>query len=196
MTSTPKRYIEDQVFISTDTPPLRLQFDPALRYVGNVEFDLKGIAHVDRQVWVEAGADSLIQRMLILQFEGFLDNNSRTYSYRPINLIRLGNELYGHNNYVFSVAAEIAEAPEAETAHTLQLLTAKGFQLSDEQMTSRFARIIDPERRNELIIFYHENIREAGLILAEISDDGEIAEQYADLKSALTRRSLESFKIL
>jgi hypothetical protein len=195
MTST-RRYVEDQIFISTDKPALRLKVDPALRYVGNVEFDLKGIAQVDRHVWVEAGDDRLIRRMLILQFEGFLDNNPHTYTYRLINPIRLGGELYGHNNYAFSVAANIAEAPEAETAHTLRLLTIKGYQLLDEQMTSRFARIIDLERRNELIIFYHQNIRDTGLTLAQISTDGEISSQYADVKSALTRRSLESFEIL
>lgn len=184
-----------QVFTSTHTPAIQIEIDPAFYYIGNIEFDLKGIAHADRHIFVDARQNQ-VRRMIVLQFEGFLDNNRMTYSYLPHNLILLGGEGYGKDNFFFSNIEEITANPGAETDYTLALLRSHGFQVEDEQMTARFARIIDSEGRNEFLIFYHENIRITGHTLAEIAKDEIILEQYQDIAEDLTQRSLQSFQII
>ena len=87
MTSTNpqvQRYVTGPIFISTHLPPLRVEIDPAFTYLGNLEFGLKGIAQVDRHLFIEAEGQA-IQRLIIFQFEGFLDNNSYTNTLKLCN---------------------------------------------------------------------------------------------------------------
>lgn len=191
----PQRFVKGRCFTSRLNPSIQIEFDPAFIYVGNVEFDLKGVARADRHVFVVANKQQ-VERMIVLQFEGFLDNNQMTYSYLPRNPVDLGGKIYGHDNSFFSIAAEVAEHPGAEIDHTARLLESHGYHLEDEQMTARFERIIDAARRNEFLIFYHENIKVTGHALAVIAKDDIILKQYQSIALALTRRSLASFKIL
>ena len=78
----PQRFVKGRCFTSLLDPSIQIEFDPAFTYVGNVEFDLKGIAYVDRHVFVVAKKQQ-VERVIVLQFEGFLDNNQKTYSYLP-----------------------------------------------------------------------------------------------------------------
>ena len=188
----PLRYVQGDHFISTANPHLEIRLDPKFQYIGHVEFDLSNIAHVDRHIFVVANA-SHIRRMFILQFEGFLDNNSNTYHFPMDTPIDLGGIPFTHHNYFFSNAADIAANPAAEIAHTNRFLNANGFQIEDEQMTSRFARIVGAAKRRELILFYHENLRDTGNTMQQIARDDEILEPYSYIAQALTKRSLESF---
>lgn len=191
----PRRYVQGDHFISTANPHLEIHLDPKFQYIGHIEFDLSNIAHVDRHIFVEAIATH-IRRMFILQFEGFLDNNAKTYHFAMDNPIDLGSIPFTHHNYFFSNAADIAANPAAEIAHTNRYLNAKGFQIEDEQMTSRFARIVGTAKRHELILFYHENLRDTGYNMDQISRDDEILEPYTHIAQELTQRSLTSFRVL
>jgi len=175
-----QRFVAGQIFTSIHTPPIQIEIDPAFLYIGNVEFEIKAIAHVDRHVFVDAQKQR-VKRMIILQFEGFLDNNYKTYSNLPHHPINLGGETFGHDNYFFSIAVDITTYPGAETDHTLRLLQDQGYRVEDEQMTSRFARVVDTERRHELLIFYHENVSATGLALATIAKDDIIIEPYNEI---------------
>jgi hypothetical protein len=172
-----------------------MEVDPAFTYVGNITFELKSIALVDRHVFVDA-TDGRINRMIVLQFEGFLDDNDHTYVWEITNPIVLGGKAYKHNLYLFDVSEAIAGDPGAETDHTAAFLEREGYQLENEQMMSRFARIVDAARRHELIIFYHENVLDTGHTLTEISKDGDLLPEYAALGEALTKRSLSSFSVI
>ena len=119
-----QRFVAGQIFTSIHTPPIQIEIDPAFLYIGNVEFEIKAIAHVDRHVFVDAQKQR-VKRMIILQFEGFLDNNYKTYSNLPHHPINLGGETFGHDNYFFSIAVDITTYPGAETDHTLRLTRSR-----------------------------------------------------------------------
>src|SRR6185369_8373624 len=83
------RVFENHIFTSQHTPHIQVSIDPAFSYIGNVQFELKGIASVDRHIFVEA-ENERIRRMIIFQFEGFLENNARTYNFKLENPVKLG----------------------------------------------------------------------------------------------------------
>ena len=204
----PLRYIDDGVFISEAIPVLRIIVDEAFEYVGYIQFILKDIAHVDRHFFVSTRG-SVINRLIVLQFEGFLDGVDDTYrggiptselaggDYRYTDhFVRLGDAEYVHNTWAFDHAANARDAPGAESAKTLEFLEAQGLRLADELIMSRYMRVVGADRRNELIIFYMETLRLSGHSLEEFPEDGPPTEGYDVLSAAVSRRAQRSFAIL
>jgi hypothetical protein len=189
----PNRYVENHTFISDDLPPLRMELDPAFDYAAVSSFDLKGIARVERHHFVESDGRQ-VRRLLMLQFEGFLPDNTKTYTYAITNPVRLGGLTYRQDIFGFSVAAEIAEEPEAELAHTARLLTQQGYTAEDELMMVRYATILGDDRRNEFLIFYVESISAAGRTRAELFVDNALRPEFAAVGEALAARALASFR--
>jgi hypothetical protein len=63
-------------------------------------------------------------------------------------------------------------------------------------MMSRFVRVVDEQRRHEIIIYYVENLRDAGFSIAEYVDEGPASERQTAIEKALTQRSLKSFTVI
>ena len=188
----PRRCVQNNVLVSEALPPVRLRVDPALAYLGVSDFIIKGLARAQRYHFVEAEAGR-VRRMLVAQFEGFLPDNTRTYNYtlrgpRPLGPLTMGHMVVG-----FSVAAELAAVPEVQ--QTARLLAEHGLAFEDEQIMSRFDAILGDDRRHELLLFYHENLRDLGHSLAAAFDDAGLRPDFAALGETITARSLEAFAL-
>lgn len=194
-TQVVRRRMDGKVLVSTALPALRLRVAPPFHYLGHFEFDLKGIAHVERHVFAETRGRQ-IRRMIVLQFEGFLPSSTEVYRYPIINPIALGGFPYRHNVYVFNAAEAAHSDPGAEPAHMEAFLREQGLTQEEEQIMSRFARIVGDDRRHELIVFYFENLADIGHKLAEVSVNGDLRPEFATLGDSVTQRSLKSFAVL
>jgi hypothetical protein len=133
-----------------------------------------------------------VRRLLLLQFEGYLDGVHGAYHYRMTNPVSLGGDAYNQNVYLFS--SEDDPAPEGIA--TRAFLERQGLEWPDEQMMSRFVRTVGAARRQELIVFYNENVADAGYRLSDIADEGAIRPAFQPVADALTARSLRAFTIL
>ena len=194
---TTRRYVEGNVFTSTYLPAIRIEIDEALSYVGMMDFILKDIAQVERYVFVEADAQQRIERMIVFQFEGFLDNNDHYYRYRFIDPDTLGGLAFNHNTWYYDDAVVRARNPGAESERTRAFLEARGYTLENELMMSRFVAVVDEAKRHELILFYFENVRDTGFALAEIAtDDGDIRPEHAAVEEGLIQRSRRYLTVL
>jgi hypothetical protein len=189
------RSYADGVFTSASLPPLRMRVGPPWRYLGAHPTRIRDLAGGERHVFVQTEGDEA-SRLLILQFEGYLPGIPHRYNYRMTNPVRLGGETYNHNTFFYGVAASARGNPGAEVDSTRAFLRRHRLRWPDGQMTSRFVRTVDPDRRHELIIFYSESIAAAGYALEQIAVDGGIRPEFAAVAEALTRRSLESFAVL
>ena len=194
---TTRRYVEGNVFTSTYLPAIRIEIDEALEYVGMMDFILKDIAHVERYVFVEADAQQRIERMIVFQFEGFLDNTDEYYRYRFTDPDTLGGLAFNHNTWYYDDAAQIAQNPGAESERTRAFLEEKGYTLETELMMSRFVAVVDEAKRHELILFYWENARDTGYTLAEIATEGgDIRPEHAAVEEGLIQRSRQYLTVL
>ena len=189
-----ERQVKDNAIISTDLPAIRIEVDKSLKYVGNLQFDLKGIAHVERVIFVEADQER-IKRMFIVQFEGFLAGVDNTYKYSLRNTLTLGKHTYGSNLFLSDVAEHIRKNPDAEPAHTRTFLKEKGYTQADMQMMARFYRIVDDAKRHEILLFYYEHPEVSGLSAADFDKNGTVIEAKKPLTQAFRERALKSFTI-
>jgi hypothetical protein len=193
--SNPKeRYVNNNVIISDDMPPIRIKVNKVFKHVGNIQFNLKEIAQVERVIFVDADKRR-VKRMFIVQFEGFLEGVNDYYKYSLKNPITLGRNTYGSNAWFYDNAEHIRENPGAEPDRTTAFLKAKGYHHEDKLMMARFVRPVGEAKRHEIIIFYFENLSDAGFTPADFDNDGKALESKRVLEKAFMERALKSFSI-
>src|SRR5512133_3711532 len=120
------------VLVSTSLPPLRLVPAPFLRYVGVDAFDLKGVAAVERHIFVEDRQGS-VARMLVVHFERFLAGVDDEYRYRRVNAREIAGAAYGCTTSELDLREELRDEPDAEMAHTVRFLSQRGLRLPERQ---------------------------------------------------------------
>jgi hypothetical protein len=190
----PDRRFEDGELLSDVSPPMRIRVDPSFAYLGASSLELKGLALAERHYLVDADGRR-VRRMLVVQFEGFLASNDEAYRYRLPDPVILGGETYGTWVFCYSVAEAVAEDPAAESADMLRVLSDHALTLEDAQIMARFARIVGEDARHEVLLFYHENVRDLGYSLRELCEDGAVRQELAGVADALRQRALASFVI-
>lgn len=204
----PERGIVDGVFVSESTPELQIRIDDRFRYLGRDRFVVKGIAHADRHHWV-AARDGVVQAMIVLQFEGFLEGVDEQYRYRippgdnvagsnyrfSTEAVVLGGAEYIHNTWAYDNAENARKNPGAEADRTRRFLTERGYRMDDEVIMSRWVRVVGEERRDELIVFYIEPLAIHGHRVEQFPDGGPVSDVFDRLSERVTRRARESFDI-
>ena len=81
---------------STQFPPVVMEFDDGLEYVGSSEFVLYGVADAAIHVFVALGDQRRVQRLYWIQFEGYLPTVDRSYDY---DASQGRTEIGGHQYY-------------------------------------------------------------------------------------------------
>jgi hypothetical protein len=153
--------VENNTFISPDTPTMRVKIGRKFEYVGSVPFTI-GDVEGNRYVFVHATRDKHIDQMFIIQQEGFFASSKDTYKYRITTPAKLGSFEYQHSVILDDNAARIREEPGKEADLTQRLLAGQGYVLEPELIMSRFARPVDSQRKHEIIFFCYENLSSYG----------------------------------
>ena len=121
-----------------------------------------------------------VRRMLVAQFEGFLDDNDERYIYPLPDPVEMGGESWG--SWVFGYSLADGSAPE--TTDTVKVMERHGLALENDLVMARYARIVEPEARHEVLLFYTEPLGRLGHSLESASVEGELR-LLADLLAAL-----------
>lgn len=175
------RTVDGNVLDSPAIPNVAIRVDSSFVFAGSFDIEIlanadewsdslvgKPIAAGERFLFVDAGPDKSVSRLLIVQFEGFLDNNDQTYNYSFADAEVIGENRYRHNTWFYDSREQAAQNPSGEGARTRAFLAGNGYELEDEHMMSRFVALASADRRNEMIIYYIEMLRcSTGLTLAE-----------------------------
>jgi len=189
------RTVKENVLRSSALPEMTLRVSKDFSYLGPLEFDLKQVARVERHIFVIENLGK-VERLFMVQFESALPDSDLTYRWLIRTPMTLGGVDWQQNPYFFNNAENIQADPGAESDHTTRFLNQNGLTLEDELMMSRFARIVDGQRRHEIILFYIENVSATGNTLDEISEDGDIRSEYQSIADELVARSLRHFEII
>ncbi|MDH3649760.1 MAG: hypothetical protein OEQ53_08755 [Saprospiraceae bacterium] len=203
------RYVTNNILISSALPKLEIKVDDAFVFVGKFDFEIiansdeyppelqgEPVAGGDRYVFVSADENQKINKLFIVQFEGFLPQNSFTYNYNFDNAEFMGENKYRHNTWFYDSKKLSEENPNNEGAKTRKFLENKGYDLDDHFMMSRFVGLASEDRKHEIIIFYLEMMKQAtGYSLKEYETS--IREDEADsLRNSFIDRSHQSFSIV
>jgi hypothetical protein len=186
---------QDTILRSEKLPAITIQIDPAFRYAGSTSFILYEIAHVEQHHFVVADEQRRVVRQLWFQFEGYLENNNRTYHYSGMDRLNLKGFDFLQDAHSMNVEDAYKERPTSDFAHVVDFLKDKGYLVTGDLIYHRMVWL-DEALRNELMIIYWEALDATGYRLADIANGGSAAAEWPALSQVLQERSLASFKIL
>lgn len=189
------RAVSGNTLTSDSFPKIKVTVDRGFKYAGRFEFTLRDQVRGERFVFVDAGKGKQIKRLFIAQFEAFLPAVNETYNYSFANAETIAGHKFRHNTFAFSNAEAARAEPAAEAALTARFLRSKNYEFQDEWMMSRFLTVPDAERRNELILFYIENVADSGKRLSDLYSGDDETEVWVAISRDLTARSRKAFTI-
>ena len=193
--TSPQRSVQNNILRSDELPVIQIKIDPQFSYVGNTNFILYDIAHVEQHHFIVTDAQKRVQRRLWFQFEGYLDDNDKKYNYSGMQTLTLNGFTFLHNSYVLNIEEAYRERPTSDSAHVVDFLKEKGYVLSGDMMTKRMVWL-DAALRNELMIIYSEILDPTGYRVSDLTEGGTSAAEWPALSQALHERALGSFTIV
>lgn len=159
---------------------LSITVDSSLRYVGAIEFDIRGAAHAQRIVFADADSNATLRRLWVAQFEEMLPQHQGAYdALREGDRVRIGPCEFQQAAGLYRFASAIASKPGAEAERTRDFLLEKGLRLPDTLVVARFETQPERERRSEIVLFYWEDLRTASAPNAATATTSEFREAFA-----------------
>ncbi len=193
-TNSEHQFVRDGVLISIKEPSLAIDVKDSFTFVGRHPFTIRDVAAGERFVFVDA-VDDIIQRLFIVQFEGFLPGVDDIYRYDMSGNPVVANYPFRSNGYAFDIVEAIAANPKAESAATYPFLESKGYSVPDNWMMWRSLAIADHARKKEIILFYVESVESTGLTLADLYNEDEATDAWIDIQKDLEVRANDTFRL-
>lgn len=145
------------VLSSRAAPEIGLQIDPGFRALPPIDIPIENLTVARRFVFVDAGADRVVRRMIVVQFERVNAGSDFRFVYPSRPPRQFGAQTYRFGAYVYNDAHDAAAAPDREAGRTRALLQARDLRAPRLWRTARLARVSDAGGMSEIIIFYCEN---------------------------------------
>lgn len=189
-----ERQIRANTLTSRASPPVRLRFDDAYRYVGGQRFVLNSNADVEQHFFVDADANGRIRRLYWIQFEQFLPTVRGSFDYAPSKTVSLGGLEFIADAYVRIIQDEAN--PTSDGARARAFLATRGIRFSRPEIISqRLVHIPDAERRQELMIIYSEELAPLGIDVRDLPPDGTLSGPWTAVADTLLRRATDGMKL-
>jgi hypothetical protein len=193
---TPVRSVKGQVLTSTETPGVSLKVDKQFKYVGGQTFILYDVARAEQHFFVDADEQGRIKRMYWIQFEGYLPSNTHTYRYKATKTVKLGGLEFIADAWARNVKASPGR-PDSDGDRARVFLENKGQRMaSDDVLGQRLVRLVDAEKRNELMIIYMEDLAAMKFTAKDLAPDGPAAAQWDEISKALLERAMIGIEIV
>ena len=190
----PNQFMADGVLVSLEDPSLAIYVADEFEFVGRHPFTIRDVAAGERFVFVQAD-DQRIQRLFMVQFEGFLPGVDDFYRYDLDGNPVVANYPFRSNGYAFDIVESITNNPKSESAATYPFLESKGYSVPDELMMWRSLTVTNIARSKEMIIFYLEDVKSAGLTLADLYVDDSATDVWINIQKDLEIRANDSFQL-
>ena len=188
------QFYSDGTLVSSLEPALAIKVDDALSYVGRHSFAIRDVAAGERFIFAEADG-GVVQRLVIVQFEGFLPEIDDAYRYDLSQSPVVANYPFRSNGYAFDIIESIAANPVSESAATYPFLQSKGYEVPSQWMMWRSLTVVDEARKKEMIVFYVEDVASTDLALDEFYAGDDATKEWAEIQIGLENRASRSIQI-
>jgi hypothetical protein len=194
MTAQPVRTFEENVLTSTALPAIKVKVARDLKYVGRLQFVLYGVAEVDLFVFVTASSEKRVKSYFLVQFEGYLETNTHTYTYPASHTVTLNGNEYVHDSFAYPVSASLTNA-ESDGARTMNFIVQEGYTLPEEFLSTRLVRLLDNNRK-EILFSYGEDLSGYGYRADQVSEEWRLLPTYPALGSEILAHALDAFEVV
>jgi hypothetical protein len=192
---TPLRKVKDNLIESKGFPVVQIQVDPDLQYVGGPEFILYNVARAEQHLFIEAGVGRQVRRLVWVQFEGYLPDNTHTYDLSASQKMEISGWPFYYDSGWNERRSHAEERPESDGAAVRRHLSQLGYTYPELELLERYITL-SSDRRSELMIIYAEDGMWRGLRADALSEGGETGEPWLTVQKELHQRGIESFRIL
>jgi hypothetical protein len=142
---------------SAEAPTLSLEIGNGFMPLSPLRFPIGNLTDVDRRIFVEADADRVVRRLVIVQFEKAQPGTDFRFRYPAKPPMQFGADVYRFGAYAYDDVRAAAASPGKEAALTRDFLRDKGYTPARLMRVARLARVSDPQGLSEAIVFYMEN---------------------------------------
>ena len=143
--------------VSERAPALTLRVADGFVPLPPMHFPIEDLTLAERRIFVDAGADRRLRRMIVVQFEQVRPGSDFRFVFPSTPPRRFGAETYRAGAFVYDDERAAARAPDREAGLTRAHLAGLGYRSPRLWRVARLARVSDPEGLSEVILFYMEN---------------------------------------
>jgi hypothetical protein len=202
MNTSALRSVEGNTLVSRAMPAVRIEVDPGLVYVGAAQLVIYEVALAELHLFATRPApraddgpapEQPLRRLLWVQFEHFLDNNTYAYEYPVDQTVTFDGLEFLHDADTMDLDSK--RRPDSDGAQGIALLRRNGYRVTGGGMYKRYVHLIGADKRTELMLIYLEHLDGTGLALADLQPGGPAFDRWPALTRGLHERALSSFKI-
>lgn len=183
------RLIQDDTILSPSLPRLGVRISSNFIYVGDLQYIARDKQHVEEFIFLNPNGLGHVTQLLLVHFEGFLDNKPGMYDYHPRQTIQLDGNEYLYDLEFITIQDYITRYPSSDLAHAADYIRQRSYTLAGEMTFQRFLRQVSPDHRHEFVLAYLERNEDPILTPEDLQSDAEVAQRLKD-------RALNSFTIV
>ena len=185
----PIRTIESDTIISPSLPRLGVRISPDFIYLGDLQYIARETYHVEEFIFLSPNGLGHVTHLLLVHFEGFLENKPGTYENTARPTINLDGNHYLYDLFLIDLPDYLDQQPNSDIAHAADYIRQRAYTLAGKMTYQRFLRVVSEDMRNQFTIAYLERNEDPELTSELLAQDESIAQ-------SLRERALSSFSIL
>ncbi len=190
-----KRSVKGQVLTSPELPAVSLTFDKSFKYAGGQEFDLFDESHAEQHFFVDADKEGRVKRMYWVQFESYLPNSKRTYSYKVNKTVNMG----GLKFLAEPSARDLKANPwqvDSDGHRANAFLESKGYHMmTGDALSERLMYLTDDTKRNMMVITYLEDMSGMDFNAIDFLKGGSAVARWDKVSGDLLKRATKGVKV-
>ncbi|HEX9017594.1 MAG TPA: hypothetical protein VF806_00300 [Anaerolineaceae bacterium] len=180
------RSIKGDLILSPALPKAVIRYSSDFIYLGDLQYIARETHHVEEFIFLVPNSLGHITRLLLVHFEGFLENKEGEYEYFSEKSVKLGGEAFAYNLYFINVQDDLARFRGSDLAHAADYIRQRAYTLAGDMTYQRFQRLVSDDRRNLISISYME--ANDDLTANAVAEDPQLGK-------ALIERALKSFSL-
>jgi hypothetical protein len=188
-----QRAVQGRVLTSDSLPPVVMELAPGLTYLGTQSFLLYAVARAEQHFFGELDGTRL-KRLVWIQFEGYLPDNSHTYDYSEYPTAEIGGRPF-HQNAAALRVPETERRPDSDGARARAFLHERGYTMGPEILLQRMVWLIDQPARHEVMLIYMEDLADHGLAAADLQPGGGAADRWPAVRDSLLDRAARVMRL-
>lgn len=183
------RNIRDDLVLSPSTPRLAVRYHPEFIYLGDLQYITGETRHAEQFIFLSPNGLGHVVRMLLVQFEGYLENKPGSYPHEGDHMLEINGEPYIYDIHFIQVSDFIEKNPLSGFAHAADYIRQRAYTLGGDMTYQRFTRIASPDGRHKFAISYLET-NEGPLMNAVV------LERNPAVATALRENAMHYFSVL
>ena len=182
------RTIDGDAILSPGMPRAVIRYGNQFIYLGDLQYIARETHHVEEFIFLCPNSRGHATQLLLVHFEGFLENKEGSYEFPHQNPLRLYDQDFFYERYFINLQDDFSRFPGSDLAHAGDYVRQRAYTLAGDMIYQRFQRYVSQDRRYLFSISYLEANNEPRLTAADLAQDEHAAQ-------ALLERAKNSFSI-